>query len=270
MSASINDKITDTSSGVRPTSSTVSTIRNSGATTLACADLTGWPTGSAVHFVTYSVDASGDIMVGSQTDWKGIVSGSNINSLTVTGGTDSGNSAGDYVVMLPTAAWGSDLYDGLTATLNQVDGTLKDSIVTTAKINDSAVTTAKLAASSVTSAKMAPTKSTDANSWTIYDFGSFKKYRKNFGPYSAASVASLGQTTLSSSADMPVGIAPSTVFMSSTWFANNANSTQMLVAPAYDSTSASTTYTYSIQLRNVTGSTLSYSDVYLKVELITK
>lgn len=126
MSASINDKLTNTSSGVRPVSTTVSTLRNTGATTLACADLTGWPTDTAVHFVTYSLDGNGDVVAGSQTDWKGIVSGSSINNLTVTGGSDAGNAVNDIVELLPTAAWGKDTFTGLTASLNQLDGSLKD------------------------------------------------------------------------------------------------------------------------------------------------
>jgi hypothetical protein len=154
MSANIGDKLTNVSSGSRPVSTTVSTLRNSGATTLACADLTGWATDTPVHFVTYQIDGQGDIVAGTQADWKGIVSGTNINSLTLTGGTDSGNAVGDIVELLPTAGYGSDLFDALTATLNQTDGTLKTSIVTTTKINDSAVTTAKIADANVTSAKL--------------------------------------------------------------------------------------------------------------------
>lgn len=122
MTANIVDKFSNPSSGVRPVSTTVSTLRNAGGTTLACADLTGWATDTAVHFVTYKIDGAANVVVGSQSDWKGIVSGSNINNLTLTGGTDAGNAAGDIVEMLPTVRWGKELTDGIRVEHNQ-DGT---------------------------------------------------------------------------------------------------------------------------------------------------
>lgn len=119
MAASITDKISNTSSGLRPVSTTVASTRSSGVTTLACADLTGWATDTAVHFVTYQIDGAGEVVSGTQVDWKGIVSGSNINNLTVTGGTDNGNAVGDIVEMLPTAAWGKELSEWALTEHNQ-------------------------------------------------------------------------------------------------------------------------------------------------------
>lgn len=125
MAAGINDKFTRVSDGARPTATTVSTVRNSGSTTLECADLTGWDTTRAIHFVTYRTNSAGEIEEDSQTDWKGIVSGSNLTNLTVTGGSDDGNQVGDIVVALPTAQYAKDLYDGLSAQHNP-DGTHGD------------------------------------------------------------------------------------------------------------------------------------------------
>lgn len=125
MAANINDKITSASSGVRPVNTTVSNIRNSGNTTLSCADLTGWPTASAVHFVTYKLDGTGNIVVGTQSDWKGIVSGVTITDLVLTGGSDNGNAIGDIVVCLPTARYGKELYDALS-TEHKLTGAHKD------------------------------------------------------------------------------------------------------------------------------------------------
>jgi hypothetical protein len=172
MAASITDKISSVSSGVRPVSTTVSTVRNSGATTLACADLTGWATAEIVFFVTYKVDGQGSVIVGSQSDWKGLVSGSNINSLTLTGGADAGNAVGDIVEILPTAEWAKKLAEHILTSHDQ-DGTLKagavdvaavlaSDVVTTAKILNSNVTTAKIADSNVTTAKIADDNITDA------------------------------------------------------------------------------------------------------------
>lgn len=76
-------------------------------------------------------------------------------------GSDTGNSVGDYVEMLPTAAWGQDLADALTAQHTRVGGhksittdtitvssgtTLPAGDIGTADLADSAVTSAKLAA----------------------------------------------------------------------------------------------------------------------------
>lgn len=166
MAASVNDKITDTRNAARPVTTTVSSGRSSGGTTLSCASLTGWPTASKVHFVTYQIDTNSDPVAGTQTDCRGIVSGSDITSFSVIDGTDTGNSIGDVVEMLPTAAWGQDLADALS-TSHDRDGSLKDGavdsagvlasdVVTTAKILDSNVTNAKLAGS-ITYAKLLST-----------------------------------------------------------------------------------------------------------------
>lgn len=157
MAANISDKLTAVRSGSsNAVATTVSSARSIGGASLSCVDLTGWPTGSAVHFITYKKKSDGSIDRASQCDWKGIVSGTTIGSLTLKNGTDAGNASGDFVEMLPTAAWGQDLYDGLTQTLNN-DGTLRTGIVT--------------------SEKLAPTKST-VDGWTCYDYGSWKEYVK--------------------------------------------------------------------------------------------
>jgi hypothetical protein len=112
--ANSSDKITDVRNAARPNSARVSTVRTSGATTLQCDNLVGWPTASKVHFVTYQIDSNSNPVSGTQLDCSGIVSGNNIGTLTVIDGTDNGNSVGDVVEMLPTAAWGQDLADALT------------------------------------------------------------------------------------------------------------------------------------------------------------
>src|SRR3990167_2269666 len=119
------DLITDIRNTARPNSARVSSCRATGVTTLACDNLTGWPTASAVHFATYQIDANSDIVAGTQVDWKGIVSANSITNLTLADGTDAGNSVGDVVEMLPTAKWGQDLADALTDEHNR-DGTHSD------------------------------------------------------------------------------------------------------------------------------------------------
>lgn len=169
--ANITDKITNVSSGTRPVSTTVSTLRTTGATSLSTNDLTGWATDTAVHFITYKIDGQGKVIVGSQTDWKGIVSGTSINNLTVTGGTDAGNAVGDIVEILPTARWAKDLTDAIRVHSAQ-DGNLlpitASNVVPTAAIQDSAVTTTKLAGTSVTAAKIDFTTIPAFGAWTAY------------------------------------------------------------------------------------------------------
>lgn len=114
MSASLNDKITDVRNAARPNTATVTISRGIAGTELNCNALTGWPTDSKVHFVTYQIDTNSNPIVGTQLDCYGIVSGADITSVTVVDGTDGGNSVGDIVEMLPTAAWAQDLADALT------------------------------------------------------------------------------------------------------------------------------------------------------------
>lgn len=117
MSANTADKITDVRNGARPNSARATGTRSAGATSLACDNLAGWPdsTKSKVHFVTYQLDSSSNPVAGTQLDCSGIVSGNTIGSFTVIDGSDNGNSVGDVVEMLPTAAWAQDLADALDA-----------------------------------------------------------------------------------------------------------------------------------------------------------
>lgn len=114
MSASINDKITDVRNAARPNSARVTSGRTSGNSALACDNLSGWPTASKVHFVTYQIDSNAKVIAGTQLDCSGIVTGNNIGSLVVIDGTDTGNNIGDVVEMLPTAAWAQDLATAIT------------------------------------------------------------------------------------------------------------------------------------------------------------
>lgn len=128
MPASPNDLITDVRNAARPNSARVTSGRSAEGTTLACDNLTGWPTASKVHFVTYQIDSNSNPVAGTQLDCEGIVSGNNISSFTVNDGNDTGNAVNDVVEMLPTAAWGQDLADALMASHDR-DGTLKDGAV---------------------------------------------------------------------------------------------------------------------------------------------
>lgn len=108
--ASINDVLTETFNSTNPIATTVTSPRVGGGTSLSCSNLAGWPTNTAVHFATYQIDTTGAKVANTQIDWKGIVSGTTIGTLTrKAGATDTGSSIGDVVEMMPTASWGNDL-----------------------------------------------------------------------------------------------------------------------------------------------------------------
>lgn len=72
-------------------------------------------------------------------------------------------------------------------------------------LEDSTILTRHYASASVTSVKMALSKTTDANGWTIYDYGTFKKYLKASSEPSVT-VGASGRTEFSAS-NLPVGMA---------------------------------------------------------------
>ena len=123
---SINKKVTQTYNSANPNVATVTSTRTALATTLVCDNLAGWPA-DTVHFSTYQLNTSSEVVEGSQTDWKGIVSGNSIGSLTrVAGASDTGNAIGDVVEMGPTASWAQGMYDGIAAEHDPEDGTHTD------------------------------------------------------------------------------------------------------------------------------------------------
>lgn len=115
MAASINDKFTEATNGSRPVPTTLTAILASGASpgTATCGALTGWATATAVHFIIYTVDVNGRKVSGSQTDWKGVVSGSTITGLVLKAGTNNGYAIGAIVEAAPTAAWADDVTEGI-------------------------------------------------------------------------------------------------------------------------------------------------------------
>lgn len=119
MPAALTDKFTDTFNSANPNVARVTAARTAGGTTLTCDNLAGWPTATKVHFSTYQLNTSNEVVSGSQIDWTGIVSANTVGSLTrLAGATDAGSSIGDVVEMNPTGYWGHDLYTGLTAEHN--------------------------------------------------------------------------------------------------------------------------------------------------------
>lgn len=91
-----------------------------------------------MDFSTYRLNTSGAVVAGTQIDWKGIVAGNTIGTLTrITGATDAGSVIGDVVEMNPTGNWATDLVTGILTSIKQ-DGTMIASLpLTTPKITTS-------------------------------------------------------------------------------------------------------------------------------------
>ncbi len=123
--AAITDKFNYASSGTRAEPTTLTAQKAVAATSISCAALNGWPTASAVHFQLYTTDVNNNIVAGSQSDWKGVVSGTTITQLQLQAGTDTVYPIGSIVVALPTAGWADDLADGLLNEHNE-DGSHAD------------------------------------------------------------------------------------------------------------------------------------------------
>lgn len=143
MAADINDKFTEATNGTRPVPTTLTSLKSIGAASISCGALTGWPTATAVHFIIYTTDVNGNKVAGSQTDWKGIVSGTTITNLTLKAGTDNGYAVGAVVQAAPTAAWADDLTEGLMVEHKQ-DGTHEnitaDSVTSAGAVSGTTVT----------------------------------------------------------------------------------------------------------------------------------
>jgi len=147
MAANINDKFTQGTNGTRPVPDTLTAIKAIGAPSISCGALTGWPTATAVHFSIYNIDTSGNKVANSQTDWKGVVSGTTITNLTLMAGTDNGYAVGAVVEAGPTAMWAKDMADGMIAEHEQ-DGT--HGAITPTSVNTGAITATSITTSSLT------------------------------------------------------------------------------------------------------------------------
>lgn len=125
--------------------------------------------------------------------------------------------------------------------------------------------------SSIPSSALALSKTTDANGWTMYDYGTWKEYAKVFGPYNPGAISSDSGATLTTGANMPVGVAPNAVSITTSHsIAGGPNGSQVIFGTGgYDHTSSSTSFTYSLFLRNITGVSLTPTGVTVTVKLVT-
>lgn len=126
MAASINDKFLKV--GVAGTLTSLSAPGHSIAgTTITVGSTTNWPTDTAVIFGIRQVDSGGELVAGTYTEWRGVVSGSTLTSMVLMYGSDQIYPAGSTTqVFIPlSAARDNRLVDGILVEHNQ-DGTHSD------------------------------------------------------------------------------------------------------------------------------------------------
>lgn len=125
---------------------TVTGIRSAGATVINVDALTNWP--ASFIATSGSLLADGTLDPATALVFEGHTSGSTIVIDSIAPGyTDNGNTVSQVVIVKPATHWADTLKDDLSVSLNN-DGTLKDNIITTAKIDDGAVTNSKLSTTS--------------------------------------------------------------------------------------------------------------------------
>lgn len=284
----ITDKATQVTDGGNPIVTTVTSARSPAGTSLSCDDLDNWPN-DTVHFITYEKDANGLIDKTTQQDFKGIVSGNTIGSVTLKHsptGSDLGNSIGDFVQMAPTASYGQDLYDHMTHE-HDVDGNHASNMITDRTADNSPasgdsiltsdvsaadalkkvtlanlgsngawVDTGGLADGAATTAKTSFSTSTDANGWQIVELSTGVKIYSQRLTGSVSSLASLGTSSIASG-NYPVGVTPADtkgIIVQPSMTGN----TQSRYVFSVDNTNSSTAAdTIGVSARNVTGSSLS-------------
>jgi len=154
--ASVSDKITKVKDGSNPNVARVVTPRPANSDTLSVDSLTGWTEDTAVHFMTYRVDATGKVVPGSQRDWKGMANkatGQIISLQIQNNAIDDGNLVGDIVQAGPTASWAQDLAEAILESHNS-DGSLKKGAVGAENIAKDSITKDALKEGSITADKI--------------------------------------------------------------------------------------------------------------------
>ncbi len=152
-----------------------------GDTSLLVTSTTGFPTATAFIVAIRQVDASGNEVAGTYTEWIATVSTSTslaINPAPVIG-TDQVYSGGStYQVYVPVSSYGyNKLINTLLTTYNQ-DGTFKTSLVTNSVLAPNSVTNSKLstAAGEIGGASTAYTPTVIAQTGSITSYTSSGNY----------------------------------------------------------------------------------------------
>lgn len=147
MTPNINDKFTLTEVGTL--TAMASPGYEIGGNSMTAVDLSAWADigeQTAVYFAVDRVDSKGIRVAGTYTEWKGIVSGNTLGSLTLVKGNDQNYPVGatTRIMLLLTSEWANAIVRGILVSHKQ-DGTLKDSSVPSSALANAAVTRSKLA-----------------------------------------------------------------------------------------------------------------------------
>ncbi|WP_425005743.1 hypothetical protein [Mycolicibacterium sp. S3B2] len=113
--------------------------------------------------------------------------------------------------------------------------TLGANSVTTSALAASAVTTSKINAGAVTSTKLSLSKTTDANGWTVFDYGTWKEYYK-LASFTGSDVVGNGQTRTLTSSNLPDGVSN----LSSAFFEVTTTINEAFMWTTHQATPAST------------------------------
>ena len=105
--------------------------------------------------------------------------------------------------------------------------------------------------------------------WQYTDDGTFRRYFKRIDGLSASSVAGGGHAYLLQDTSFPSGVRGADIVSCSALANTGAVSTSQFALSMYFSTSSEAT-SFSLSARNVTGSTLSWPDISVYVELVVK
>ena len=128
---SITDYFALASNGTTPVPSTLASQKVLAASSCSLNLATGWSTTTPVHFLMYQVNAQGALIAGTVSGWKGILTGTTINSLTLKFGNDTNYPATTTIVQLqPTSAWEDDLINGILQVIQQ-NGLLQPNLAIT-------------------------------------------------------------------------------------------------------------------------------------------
>lgn len=200
MSTSVSSVVKHFPSAENGFTTTLASTISSGATTVPLNSVAGYDNGEVVVFIVDPTDASKKQAFTGTIDTAGV----QVTNVVWTAGTNQTHTGGATVVDYATATHISMMTKGILVHADQ-DGTLKAGAVDEAAV---------LADDVVTSAKLNPTRSTDANGWTVYDYGTWKEYSRLFTGLTVTSVAAQAAATALSSQTMPVGVAPNTLHFS--------------------------------------------------------
>lgn len=121
------------------------------------------------------------------------------------------------------------------------------------------VLTENLAPGAVTSEKLAPAKSVDGNGWTVYDYGTWKKYMKRV-TYSVTVANNAYNNNVASSANLPTGMSTlGTRFLLASSTGNGLNDSSHGLG---NHNTVSTSVNYAIKNISGAGATFSGSVTY--------